>query len=135
MGLKHGKDDKSKFSIGKICIISALGTVLFFLLLALFSAVALKKGINQSAFLPVGLVSGGLSAFIVGFAAVRPIKSKGILYGALAGSIQSLFCSVILFIANNRTAGTGIFILSGIMILFASLGGITAVNLKIRKKY
>ena len=135
MGIKPRKDEKNKFSIGKICIISTIGVVIFFALLASFSVFALKNGINQSSYLPVGLISGGLSGFIVGFIVVRPVKSKGIVYGALTGFIQALFCSVILFIANNATAGTGIFILSGINILFASLGGITAVNLKFKKKY
>ncbi len=135
MGNKPRKDDKNKFSIGKICTISVISTVLFFVMIALFSYFALKKGITQSVYLPVGLAIGGLSGFSGGFAVVRPIKEKGIMYGALSGFIQSLLSSVFLFIFNNGSAGTGILILSGIIIFFASLGGITAVNLKIKKKY
>lgn len=135
MSSKNKKDVKGGFPLSGIMITSLVGCLLFFILTALFSYLVLQKGISSSLYMPVGLVLGAISAFLNGFAAVRPIKEKGVLYGALTGLIQALLCSVVLFVANGGAAGTGIFILAAIIILAAAVGGIAAVNLKIKKKY
>lgn len=119
----------------KIIIGSSAGCVLCFILIALAAVMALKSGLSSSVYMPLGMFFGALSAFLGGFIAVRPIKQRGALYGALSGLLQSLICSVILFVANGYTAGNGIFILSAIIILCSALGGIAAVNLKIKKRY
>lgn len=135
MSSKNKKDVKGGFPLKRIMIISLIGCFLFFIFTALFSCLILKNGISSSLYMPVGMVLGAVSAVLSGFATVRPIKEKGALYGALTGFIQSLLCSVVLFVVNGGSAGTGIFILAGLMILASALGGIAAVNLKVKKKY
>lgn len=134
-GKSSRKDEKLGSPINKIIIASVIGSVLYFAMLAVFAAAALKKGMEASSYMPVGLVLGAVSGFLSGFTAVRPIKEKGALYGALTGFIQSLINSIVLFIVNGGAAGTGIFILAAIVIILAAVGGIAAVNLKIKKKY
>ena len=135
MGSKSRVDEKNGFNIAKVTAVSLIGSVLFFSFTALFSLFALKNNISSSTYMPSGLIAGAVSAFIAGFITVRPIKQKGALYGALSGFFQALICSIVLFIVNGGSAGTGIFILSGLMILLSATGGISAVNLKIKKKY
>ena len=130
------RDEKQQSSpYIKILIGSLTGGVLFFILVAFAAAAALKSGFSSSLYMPLGIVLGALSAFAGGFIAVRPIKQRGAPYGALTGILQALICAVVLFVANGYKAGNGIFILSAVMILCSALGGIAAVNLKIKKKY
>lgn len=135
MSIKHKKESKSGFPISRIVIMSLIGTLLFFAFAALFSFIVLKSSVSSSAYMPAGLLLGAISALISGFGSVRPVKEKGVLYGGLTGLFQALVCSVVLFIVNGGVAGTGIFILSAIIIIASAVGGIAAVNLKIKKKY
>ena len=70
-----------------------------------------------------------------GFFSVRPIKEKGAIYGALSGAIISVLVTTVLFLINNSSAGSGIFIVMGLILAGGIVGGITAVNLKTKKKY
>lgn len=119
----------------RIFVGSAVSVIMFFVLLALFALFSLKNGANSSLYVPAGIVFALLSGIAGGFAAVRPIKQKGIPYGALSGLISSLFCSAVLFVVNGNKAGSGLFILAGLIILGSAAGGIGAVNLKFKKKY
>lgn len=130
------RDEKKQSSpYIKILIGSLTGGALFFILIAFAAVAALKSGFSSSAYMPLGIALGALSAFAGGFIAVRPVKQRGAPYGALTGILQAIICAVVLFIANGYKAGNGIFILSAVMILCSVLGGIVAVNLKIKKKY
>lgn len=132
---KSRRDEKKTSPISKIIIGAVLGSVLYFVLLAVFASFALKSNVSMSSYMPAGMALGVLAAFIGGFAAVKPLKEKGVVYGALTGLVQALICSIVLFIVNSAVAGTGIFILMAVIIAAAAGGGITAVNLKPKKKY
>ncbi len=130
------RDEKQKSSpYTKIIIGSLVSVALYFILIALIAAMALKSDLSPSAYMPAGIISGILSSLIGGFVSVRPIKEKGVLFGALTGVVQAIICSLVLFVVNGNAAGNGIFILSAVMILCSAVGGIAAVNLKIKKKY
>ena len=136
-----GKSKSSRNEIGKntrlikVAVGAAVSTVLYFVLLAIFAAMSLKSGISASIYLPAGLVFGAISGFVGGFLCVRPIKEKGVLFGFISGIVQAVVCCAVLFAINGGSAGNGLFILFGIITVFSALGGITAVNLKIKKKY
>ena len=119
----------------RIFVGSAVSAVMFFAFLALFALFSLKNGTKSTLYVPVGIAFALLSGVAGGFAAVRPIKQRGVAYGALSGLISSLLCSLVLFVVNGNKAGSGLFILAGVMILAGAAGGIGAVNLKLRKKY
>ena len=135
MSSKSKKDNKSGFPLKGIIISSSLCSILFFAFVAIFSALILKKGFAASMFMPVGLLLGGVSSLLNGFVTVFPIKEKGMIYGAISGLIQALICAVVLFAVNGGAVGKGTFILMAIMIVCSALGGIGAVNFKIKKKY
>ena len=132
---KTRRDEKRASPQIKIIIGSAIGTVLYFLIVAVAAVAVLKSGSGTSVYMPIGFAAGVLSGFAGGFAAVRPIKEKGAMFGALSGLGQALLCSIVLFIVNKATAGSGMFILSLIIIICSALGGIAAVNAKRKKKY
>ena len=132
---KTRRDEERASPQIKIIIGSAIGTALYFLIVAIAAAAVLKSGTGSSAYLPIGFASGILSGFAGGFAAVRPIKEKGAVFGALSGLGQALLCSVVLFNVNRAAAGSGMLILSLIIIICSALGGIAAVNAKRKKKY
>lgn len=129
------KKDDSGFPIKQVTLASMFGVAIFFLFLIAASAVSLKSSLNQSLYFAVGLVAGAFSGLISGFIALKFIKEKGIVYGAAVGIVQSLVSAIIVFILNDCKAGNGIFFLIGIIILFSSLGGILAVNIKKKIKY
>lgn len=129
------REEKSAAPFIKIVIGSAVASALYFIILAFFSAFALNSGMSASSYMPAGMAVGAVTGFAGGFIAVRPIKEKGALYGLITGAMQAVICSVVLFVVNGASAGNGIFILSALIAVFAIIGGISAVNLKMRKKY
>lgn len=129
------RKEESGFAFSKILICSAVGTILFFLMLILIAAFILKTSANQSLYLAYGLAAGAVSGFAAGFIAAKLIKEKGMIYGAVCGFAQSLLCAVTVFILNKGTAGNGIFILIAVITLLSSLGGIAGMNLKKKIKY
>ena len=107
----------------------------FFALLLVFSAVVLKTSASQSLYLVYGLAAGAVSAFFNGFSALKMIKEKGLIYGAICGLSQSVISALVIFIINKGIAGNGIFILIAVMVLLSSLGGLASVNIKKKIKY
>ncbi len=129
------REDNKSTPISKIMIGAVLGSILYFAFLAFFALFALKSNVSVSSYMPAGMVLGALTAFIGGFVAVKPLKQKGAVFGALTGLVQALICSIILFVVNEAAAGTGIFILMALLIAAAAGGGIAAVNMKTKRKY
>lgn len=134
---KNGRSKENNTTDYKKTVIgSAIGTVLFFVFIALFSLASLKSDIfSQSSYMPLGLIAAAVSSFVGGFITVRPVRKNGALLGALTGLVQALLSSALLFFVNNRNSGTGIFILMAVIIVSGAVGGISAVNLNVRKKY
>lgn len=129
------KKEETGFPLKTVALCSLSGTGLFFLFLILFSFLILKTSANQSMYLLYGIIAGAVSAFICGFAGLKIIKEKGLLHGAICGGAQAFICTLIIFILNKGTAGNGIFILMGIIVLMSSLGGMAGVNIKKKIKY
>lgn len=131
----NGKDEKNKNPIKRIVLFSAAGCLFYYLMLMLFSLVAMKKGLNASYYIPVGFALGAFSSLLCGFSVVRPLKQKGAFYGLITGVFQAIMISAVLFAANKGSVGIKTLILAAIVSFFAAVGGIAAVNLKIKKKY
>lgn len=128
--------EKNTSNINKIIVGSVIGSVFLFMLILLFSFLVLKTdSFSSSLYLPAGLVFGAMSAFVGGFVSVRPIRKNGALFGTLTGLAQALICSASMFFINGNNAGSGLFILMAVITAFGSIGGISAVNLKVRKRY
>ncbi len=128
--------DNETLNYNKILICSLIGTVMFFFIISFFSFIALKTDfLTKSLYMPIGILSAAVSSFICGFMSVKKTKKNGALFGSVTGLAQALISSLILFLINNRKSGTGIFILIVIFVAFGAIGGISAVNMKVRKKY
>ncbi len=128
--------ENNSMNYNKIIISSVVGTVMFFALISIFALLALKSdAFSQSVFIPIGYISAAVSACSGGYISVRPVKKNGALLGALTGFVQALISSAVLFFINDKNTGSGIFIFMLLIIVFSTLGGISAVNLKVRKKY
>lgn len=134
---KSSRSKENSSSNYKMIIFGAItGIVLFFTFVSLFAFVILKTEMfSDSFYMPAGLISGALSSFIGGFAAVRSVKKNGVVNGALCGLIQALVCSAAVFFISGKNLGSGIFILMAVIVVLGALGGISAVNLKVKKRY
>ncbi len=132
---KSSKTEKSGLPFMPIILTSVLSTILYFIFISLFALISLKTSSDRSFYLPVAIVCGALSGFICGFAVARMTKVKGMFYGGISGFIHSLLCSLAIFVMNKGVAGNGIFILIAIAVIAASLGGVSAVNIKKKIKY
>lgn len=132
---KSSKADKSAFPIVPITIIPVVSTIIYFLLLSFFALYSLKTSANRSLYLPFAIILSALSGFICGFAVARITKINGMFYGGLSGLIYSLLSSIIIFTINKGTAGNGIFILIAASVIAASLGGVSAVNIRKKIRY
>lgn len=132
---RSSKNDEQKFQYIPILVASLICSVLFFVFLIAVSAVMLNSTVNSSLYLPSGLVAGVLTGFINGFVTAKLTGEKGLLYGAVTGSVQSFLCAVTVFVLNKGVAGNGIFILIVLIISAAASGGLTAVNIRKKIKY
>ena len=131
----NGKDGTSANLASGIAVGSAVGAVLYFLLIAAYAFVSLKTGVNAATYMPAGVFMGALSGMTGGFVAAKFIRQKGIVCGASSGMIASVLCSSVIFFMNGNKAGTGLFILIAAMLLGGAAGGVAAMNLHDKKKY
>lgn len=132
---RRSKENET-LSYKNLIIGSVTGSVMFFVLIALFSLVFLKTDLLSASFyMPCGLISGAVSGFVSGFVSVIPVKKNGVLTGALSGLFQALICSAAVFFINNNNSGTGIFILMALITVSGMAGGVAAVNIKMKKRY
>ena len=123
--------EEKKFSPFKtVLIFAAIGTVLFFVLLCVFSLVALKIDAPSGTYSWYGFGSIAVSAFLSAFAALRKIKKSGIAFGALTGLLQGFVAAVSSVAANSGSVGAKLVILVAVAVLSAAVGGVLAVNKK-----
>lgn len=117
----------------------AAGVVLAFLLsilsLLIFAWVLYSSSVSETASSAVILVITLLSTFAGGFLCARMKKSRGLIFGALCGLVYF----VILYIFSCFTGVRPDFDIPAVStvifgILTAALGGITAVNIKMKKR-
>ncbi len=112
----------------RLAVGALIGIVLFFALSAAASFVLWKTDTDSSIYKFVMLAAGALSSFCTGFASVRPIRKNGLALGAL--SSLPLFLAVFLastLISKSSIGAVG-WIMLGVQMLFAAIGGIIAVN-------
>ena len=136
MSVKKSKRGKESSGRKKVVMTilkgSAIGTVLFFLLLLIASRAMLKFDIDSSLLAVFAFASAAIAAFVSGFAAVRPTRKKGIPMGALSALPILILIAVASAIASG-SLGQNMLIAATIMIICGAVGGIAAVNVK-RKK-
>ncbi len=132
---KTNRKEESQFPLIPLAVSSAISSIIYFILIALLTFAALKTSFSNALYLPGAIFAGALSGLVCGFTAARIIKEKGLFWGGISGLIQSLLCSVVIFILNKGTAGNGIFILIAVIVAFSAIGGIAAVNIKKKIKY
>ncbi len=107
---------------------SLVGLVIFFLLTAVATAVLWKTDADSEMYKYILLVIGAISAFVCGFVAVRPVRKNGIVFGALSVLPTYLITIIVSMLISKSGIGLFGWILLGIQILFAAIGGIIAVN-------
>ncbi len=113
---------------------SAVGTGLFFLLIAFLSLIAIKLNVPDWIYMPAGLIFGCLIGFFAGYTSVIPFKEKWIIYASLGGLTCVALCGTVSFAVNRGRAGTGIFLLSSIILISSIIGGFISSRKKRKRK-
>lgn len=118
----------TKNIIIKILIGSGVGTVVFLGLTALAAFILLKNDSDTTIYKYIMLLVGAISGFLSGFIAVRPLRKNGIAFGSV--SALPVYLIAVLVSVLMARSGIGIigWILLPVMVVFASIGGIVAVN-------
>lgn len=90
------------------------------------------KDVYKNFFLILIVLSAAdfISAYYIG----RKIKTKGMICGIVYNLPTIFICTLISLILNNFIFGSGIFILPAVRITSAAVGGIVAVNSKVKHK-
>lgn len=124
-----------QYSLKRVMIGSAVGAIAFFALLALTAMFLLKSGIHQSTlpFMAIGIA--GIASFISGYTAVRPLRKKGIAYGAFSTIPLAVVIIAAILIANKIGIGMNTLIMLPVMLILGAVGGITAANMRLRHKH
>ena len=118
----------------KMFFSAAAGAGIFFLLIAVFSLVCIKFNFSETLFMPAGLAFAVISGFLSGYTSVIPFGEKGVIYGSAGGLICVFICGTVAFAVNGGKAGAGIFLLSAIILMSSSVGGIISASKKRKRK-
>ncbi len=123
-----------KLTIDKNIIKGAI-TGLAFLLLSvpISAAVILKTMTNEQYYLPVLLVCIVLSGFLSGFTSTVKQKRKGVINGISASILPAVTAFAAVSIASNTINPINILV-PLITIVSGALGGITATNIRVKRK-
>lgn len=128
--VKTQREEKKASPFKTVLIFSAIGTVLFFILLCVFSLIALKIDSSVDTYSWYGFGSIAASAFLSAFAALRKIKKSGIAFGALSGLLQGIVAALASIAANSGAVGLNLAIFMTVACVSAAVGGVLAVNKK-----
>lgn len=125
---KQKQDASLKSIIIYALIGSAVGTAVFFILMAAVALFCLKKDTNPEAYKFFVLAVGIFAGIVCGYTAAKPTKKKGIVTGAL--SALPMFMVAICIGMLTSHSGVGLFgwLLGAVMLVGGAVGGITAVN-------
>lgn len=111
---------------------SAVGTVLFFLLLLLASRAVLRFDLDSALLTVFAFAVAAVAAFAAGFAAVRPTRKNGVPMGAVS-AVPILAVVAVAAAITSGSVGRNMLIAAAIMLVFGAVGGIAAVNFRKKK--
>lgn len=118
----------TKNIIIKILIGSGVGTAVFFLLTALSAFILLQNDSDTPIYKYIMLLAGAFSGFLSGFVAVRPLRKNGLAFGSVSALPVYLIAVLVSVLIARSGIGLIGWILFAVMVVFASVGGIVAVN-------
>lgn len=128
------KDTEISTALKSILFGAAVGATICagFLFLFAFLFVAVKS-IPQYFIQAIAIFCAAVGAFVSGYISVKIYRSKGLIYGALAGVLLFFMLTVISFIVS-RDKFTYITLIRFLAMIFSgAFGGVLAVNKKRRK--
>lgn len=107
---------------------SAVGTAVFFALTALVSFICLEKDSAPEGYGYFELAVSAVAGFMCGYTAVKPVRKKGIIVGAV--SSMPMYLVVVCAATLISHGGLGImgWIAGAVMLAAGAAGGIVAVN-------
>lgn len=113
---------------------SAVGAIVCACLLALFAFMFVSvKSVPQAMIQWLVIICAAIGAFTAGYISIRIYRSKGLIYGAMAGLLMFVILTVVAFIIS-RDKFTYITVIRLIaMVLSGAFGGVLGVNKKRRK--
>ena len=107
---------------------AAVGTAVYFALTAIAAFISLKKDVDPRGFGFTDLALGAAAAVICGFIAVKKVRKKGIVIGALSTLPMYFTVACVCLLVSHCGIGMYGWILGGVMLLSGAVGGIIAVN-------
>ena len=134
-GYKHRTEKSASASkLRRLPVVSAAGMALLtgFLFLAAF--ICLRTDASGALLQAAAYVCCAASAFPAGFAAAKSFGRSGLLCGLLC-SLPLCILLLILCLALCGSVGSGFLIGTSLILLSGALGGITALNLRHKRKY
>ena len=111
-----------------VCLSTAAGIAVMFLLMCLFAAVLSSFPLPLSVFSPAGLLIGAMGSAASGFFCALLSREKGFFYGLFCGMILFLILVIVALLAWQQKVGTYSLIKFFTMLLCGALGGSIGVN-------
>lgn len=107
---------------------AAVGTTIYFALTALAAFISLKRDVAPEGFGFTDLALGAFAGVLCGFVAVKSVRKKGFLVGALSTMPMYFIIAGVCVIVSHGEIGTFGWILGGVLLLSGAVGGIIAVR-------
>lgn len=122
-----------KISISHALKGGVIGIVILILCVLISVVLILKANLNEQFYMPILLLCVLFSGLISGYVSSRKTRNNGLLHGSMAAVLPSLVLLVATSVAGKSFDAVS-FIPISVMIVFGAMGGIMAVNLRIKKK-
>ena len=116
-----------KLPFKALLIGGAIGTALFFVLLAVFAAILPPMGVRVSWLPYIAVFSGGLSAFLASYFAAKGVGANGMLLGFGCALIEMLIIGIVLLIAVGSVGAVTAFLCAALLGCGGG-GGVFGVN-------
>ena len=120
---------ENKFSI-KTCLLATLFSVVVLIVLTLVVAVIAKMtSISENIITVSSYVISSVAGICGGISAGKGTRSKGVLCGAVVGTLFVILIKLIEYITlSSLTLGNGFYLLAGCIIISSVVGGVVGVN-------
>lgn len=124
----------SKTLLKRILIVNAVGVLTAFALLSLFSLIIMKQSVPSIFMTAAAIFSFAVSAFLIGFLTVRPVRKNGIVLGSIANLPFLVLSLAALLTVSAGKPGIILVAVIAAIVVFGMIGGILAVNLRKRTR-
>ena len=118
----------------RVLISAGLGFAVLVALLCIAATISLRIDLASAHMGLIAIALAGLAAFVAGYANVRPVRQRGLVFGLFAAAVFYVPVLLSALVISRVMPGTNAVILLLVMLAAGAVGGVVAANRTAAKK-